>query len=88
MRWFSGAAVIARIEAARGPDAAVLAKWLVLLGLLYQLSEQRNPERVHYPVMPQEELDVTAQLRRVHLLEQFQVHLPAIITDTDLDVRH
>jgi len=27
-----------------------------------------------------QELDVRAQLRRVHLLEQFQVHLPGMVT--------
>jgi hypothetical protein len=40
-----------------------------------------EPERIHHAVMPEEELDVAAQLRRIHPLEDFQVHSPALIAD-------
>jgi hypothetical protein len=76
------------MEAAPGQDAADQAKWLVLLGFLCELSKQHNPERVHCAVMPQEELEVTAQLRRVHPVEQVRVHLPGTLPYLDLGVRN
>src|ERR1017187_8968517 len=50
----------------------------LLSGLLSKpLCQVDEPERIHCPIVPEEELDVAAQLRCVHALEQFQVHLPA-----------
>jgi len=69
-----GLAVIVKMEPPLGEDAADQTERLVLLGFPRELSTGNNPERVHYPVMPHEKLEVAAQLARVHLLEEFQVH--------------
>jgi len=58
------------------------------LVVLLRCFEERSDNRSGYPVMPQEEPNVSAQLRRVHPLEEFQVLLPAILTDPDPDGRH